>query len=117
MNFIRLVVLTLAVTVFGAMAPAQTAGAARSATPAKTAAKTAPKAADKAADKAAPAAGLVDLNTATLADLKTLNGIGDAYAAAIIRNRPYANKTQLKTKNVVPDGTYNKIKDKVIAKQ
>jgi DNA uptake protein ComE-like DNA-binding protein len=82
---------------------AGTAGAAKSANNAKSAA-------------AAPA-GVVDINHASKDDLKTLPGIGDAYANAIIRNRPYKNKAQLKSRNVIPDATYNKIKDKIIAKQ
>lgn len=70
------------------------------------------------ADKTAPApAGLTDINSASAAELKALPGIGDAYSAAIIKNRPYANKTQLKSRNVIPAGTYDRIKDKVIAKQ
>ena len=70
----------------------------------------------KTADKT-PVAALIDLNRATAAELKSLPGISDAYSAAIIRNRPYANKTQLKTRNVIPPGAYSRIKDKVIAKQ
>ncbi len=81
-------------------------------------AKEAPKAAEKAADKAADKAGaLIDINRATAAELKTIPGVGDAYSAAIIKGRPYANKAQLKSKSIVPDGVYEKIKDKIIAKQ
>lgn len=72
----------------------------------------------KAANTASVAsAGVVDINHASKDDLKALPGIGDAYANAIIRNRPYKNKTQLRSRNVIPDATYNKIKDKIIAKQ
>ncbi len=64
-----------------------------------------------------PSTGLVDINTASSADLDALPGIGKARAAAIIKNRPYKGKDDLLNRHVLPSNVYNGIKDKVIAKQ
>jgi len=63
------------------------------------------------------AAALIDINTATEAELKTIPGIGEAYAKKIIAGRPYRAKNELVQKKVLPQGVYEKVKDQIVAKQ
>jgi competence protein ComEA len=93
-----------------AEAPAKPAPAATT-----TPAKPTPAPAPVAATPAKPA--LLDINSASLADLQALKGIGDVRGKAIVAGRPYKGKDELVQKKIIPQGAYDAIKDQIIAKQ
>jgi DNA uptake protein ComE-like DNA-binding protein len=97
-NVTRIVVLLLSLLFTGFAAPGRTAP-------------------DEKPEAEARSERRVDINRASLAELKTLPGIRDAYASAIVRNRPYKNKAQLLSRQVIPEAAYGKIRNKIVAKQ
>src|ERR1700685_840306 len=96
-NFVsRILIALFALSLLGSLGTAQVSSGAKSAT---------------------AKADLLDINTATKDQLMALPGIGAAYSQKIIDGRPYAKKSDLLNKKIVPAATYNKIKDQIIAKQ
>jgi len=67
------------------------------------------------AEKIAASKELLDINTATAAQLKELPGMGDAYVQRVVAGRPYAAKNQLTTRGILPAAEYEKIKPLIIA--
>jgi competence protein ComEA len=127
MRYFKLASLTAAALSLGVLAASPSM--AQTAQPATPASKMAPADSKMAptATKTSPAAGttgaasaktdLVDINSATPEALEALPGIGKAYSAAIVKGRPYKGKDELVQKKIVPEKTYDGIKDKVVAKQ
>lgn len=66
--------------------------------------------------KGGPGVNRIDINRASIDELKTLPGIRDAWAQAIAKHRPYKNKTQLLSRKILPYAAYKAIEDQIIAR-
>jgi len=78
---------------------------------------------EKVSEKVEPLKGggketkeLVDINSASIAELTGIKGISKAESEKIVKNRPYARKDELVSKTVISQGSYDKIKDQIFAK-
>lgn len=113
----RTLLSTLALAAFVLSASVCGAADSKPAAPAEGAAKS--KAPDKATSaKTTPApARLVDINSASKAELQKLPGIGPVEADKIIAGRPYGSKAWLVTHNIISGVHYTQIKDSIIAQQ
>ncbi|MGP8261171.1 MAG: ComEA family DNA-binding protein [Acidobacteriaceae bacterium] len=65
--------------------------------------------------KIAASKDLLDINTASAAQLKALPGMGDEYVRRIIAGRPYTAKNQLTTRGILPQSAYEQVRDLIIA--
>ena len=71
-----------------------------------------PAEAQKAPAKTAP----LDINSASVDELKAIRGIGDANAKKIIEGRPYKRKAELVSKKILSQEAFDKIKKQIIAR-
>lgn len=62
---------------------------------------------------------LININTASAAELDTLPGIGEVYSERIVTDRetngPYVSSEELVERQVIPRGTYDRIRDMITA--
>ena len=56
---------------------------------------------------------LININTATVAQLDSLPGIGPVYAQNIVEHRPYSTTEEVVSKGAIKQSLYEKIKDKI----
>lgn len=107
--------ITRVLSLFLALMLATTLGYAQAAPSAGASDQTSKASTTKSKKSATSASAKLDINTATKDQLDALPGIGAAYSQKIIDGRPYNRKNDLVSRNIVPQATYDKIKDQIIA--
>ena len=114
-----LLALAIAAPVMAQPATTTTPGTTSPSSTMAPAAPTTPKAptSDARSSAVAPKADMVDINSASTAELKALPGVTDSDAAKIVHGRPYTDKSQLVSKKIVSEPTYEKIKDHLVVRQ
>jgi DNA uptake protein ComE-like DNA-binding protein len=105
---LRLLAALFALALLSTMGFAQGGTAGKDATAAK-------KSSSDSTAKKTKKSDLVDINAATKEELSALPGIGDAYSQKIIDGRPYNSKRDLLTRKILPEASYDQVKDKIIA--
>jgi competence protein ComEA len=63
--------------------------------------------------KSTAKADRLDVNTASLDQLKAIRGLDEAQAKKIVEGRPYKRRGELLSRKIVTQETYDKIKDRV----
>lgn len=62
-------------------------------------------------------AELLDINLATVEQLRALPGMGEVYVRRIVAGRPYGAKNQLVTRGVIPQQAYERIQGRIVARR
>ena len=113
LNFSRLPISILALAIAGPVLAAEPAATTTAHPSAMPAAPATPSAVPQAT--VAPKAATVDINSATVADLKGLPGVTDSDIAKIVQGRPYKEPGDLVTKKILSETEFAKIKDRLVA--
>lgn len=71
----------------------------------------------KKTDKATRPAKVIDINSASKAELTKLQGVDAAAAERIIAGRPYRSKADLATRKILPTGIYFANRKRIMARQ